>query len=899
MNKSKFPKNSCNRSRRIFAKAIMLPILFLLLHIPAFAHYYSLSTSSTTNGGGTWGPILKMSGYISGNNVTFSVQKTSGTFSLTNNVYLKVGTYEPYGVNRATGIIYAGGYQWSHTHDLSPYSYPKDFYFRVESTDGYAWAGPITVYYNNNNPYNHTVISEPTSGSVGQSLTYSYRISDPDNDRVKIHISWGDGSPTWDSGLRSSGSTVSCSHSYGSVGTYNLYTTVFDEHGASSSVRHVQVNINEVVPSTPPPPTVTANGPTSVYISWNSVPGAAKYTVWRSTSAYGTYKQIYCSSPTNYTDSGSHLSPNTTYYYKLRAGNSAADCYNPNSSGWSGYSAFTSVTTPPDGPPKPDKPTVTATGPTSVYIRWGSVPGATKYTVWRSTSAYGTYKQIYCSSPTNYTDSGSHLSPVTTYYYKIRAGYSYADCANANSSGWSEYSSYTSITTLSDILPPPSKPSVTATGPTSVYVSWGAVTGAAKYTVWRSTSAYGTYKQIYCSIPTYYNDSGSHLTPNTTYYYKIRAGNNVSDCSNPDSSGWSDYSNYASVKTLDDSSCYVPVIYNVSPSSVEAGAGAGSVIIEGDNFQGCEQGYPKAFIGNLNNPTITVLGTNQIQINYTSVNNTSGYQQTVVKNSSELQYQTERYDVFEIKDQAAGNGPFPKTCIKSVDATCKYAKEDNVFADKYIGECTWYAYGRVQELVDGGYLGKEVGDLFYNTFKTPGGRDAKNWDNLLGGDWISTSLEPLPEEKRKPGLLAVWDGGIHGHVAFVEEVKEDKSKYRVSDFNLKKDKIYRDQIWRPFVGDDRVVGVYPKFLDLTLYKNDPEILNPFDGKIELNPSGVTFSWKFNNPSHTVSTVKFTLKEASGYSGTVGKVLCSQRNIGKVTTYNSAYIATLKNNQWYK
>jgi hypothetical protein len=93
--------------------------------------------------------------------------------------------------------------------------------------------------------------------------------------------------------------------------------------------------------------------------------------------------------------------------------------------------------------------------------------------------------------------------------------------------------------------------------------------------------------------------------------------------------------------------------------------------------------------------------------------------------------------------------------------------------------------------------------------------------------------------------------------------------------------------------------VYPKFLDLTLYKNDPEILNPADGKTGLNPSGVTFSWIFNNPSHTVSTVKFTLKEASGYGGTVSKVLCSQRDIGKVTTYNSSSSATLKNNKWHK
>ena len=53
-------------------------------------------------------------------------------------------------------------------------------------------------------------------------------------------------------------------------------------------------------------------------------------------------------------------------------------------------------------------------------------------------------------------------------------------------------------------------------------LKWNAVTGAAKYEVYRSTSRSGTYTKYSTQTSTSYTNS-SYLTSGTTYYYKVRA----------------------------------------------------------------------------------------------------------------------------------------------------------------------------------------------------------------------------------------------------------------------------------------------------------------------------------------------------------------------------------------
>jgi pimeloyl-ACP methyl ester carboxylesterase len=85
-----------------------------------------------------------------------------------------------------------------------------------------------------------------------------------------------------------------------------------------------------------------------------------------------------------------------------------------------------------------------ATGPTSIFIDWNNVSGASTYKLERWDGSNGTWKQIYWASASQHTDSGSHLQPATTYYYRVRA---------SGATGDSAPSQYISVTTKAALKP--------------------------------------------------------------------------------------------------------------------------------------------------------------------------------------------------------------------------------------------------------------------------------------------------------------------------------------------------------------------------------------------------------------------------------------------------------------
>jgi len=86
----------------------------------------------------------------------------------------------------------------------------------------------------NNPPSTPGVPVGPSSGSPGQSYSYSLSTTDPDGDQVTYKIDWGDGTTTTTTTLANSGATVLAAHSWGTAGSYSVRVMATDAPGASS-----------------------------------------------------------------------------------------------------------------------------------------------------------------------------------------------------------------------------------------------------------------------------------------------------------------------------------------------------------------------------------------------------------------------------------------------------------------------------------------------------------------------------------------------------------------------------------------------------------------------------------------------------------------------------------------
>ena len=255
-----------------------------------------------------------------------------------------------------------------------------------------------------------------------------------------------------------------------------------------------------------PAPTVTGGNdaqgrPT---LTWNAVSGAAKYEVYRARSKGGDYIKYSTVTGTSYTNT-SYIENGNTYYYKVRALDA-----NGTAGAWS---SIVSVTYRAASTGTLSAPTVTGGNDAQgrPTLKWNAVSGAAKYEVYRARSKDGDYIKYSTVTGTSYTNI-SYIENGNTYYYKVRA----LD-ANGTAGAWSSIVAVTYKQTLS-------APAVTggndAQGrPT---LKWNAVTGAAKYEVYRARSKNGDYIKYSTVTGTSYTNT-SYIENGNTYYYKVRA----------------------------------------------------------------------------------------------------------------------------------------------------------------------------------------------------------------------------------------------------------------------------------------------------------------------------------------------------------------------------------------
>ncbi|MDR3896930.1 MAG: leucine-rich repeat protein [Oscillospiraceae bacterium] len=235
-------------------------------------------------------------------------------------------------------------------------------------------------------------------------------------------------------------------------------------------------------------------------LKWDKVAGAAKYEVYRSYSQNGNYSKYSTQTSTGYTNS-SYLTSGSTYYYKVRALDA-----NGTAGAWSSivsvtYKQTLSAPAVTGGNDSQGRPT----------LKWNAVTGAAKYEVYRARSKDGDYIKYSTQTSTGYTNS-AYLTSGSTYYYKVRA----LD-ANGTAGAWSSVVSVTYKQTL---------PAPTVTGGNDAQgrptLTWNAVTGAAKYEVYRARSRSGEYIKYSTVTGTSYTNT-SYIENGNTYYYKVRA----------------------------------------------------------------------------------------------------------------------------------------------------------------------------------------------------------------------------------------------------------------------------------------------------------------------------------------------------------------------------------------
>ncbi|GAB3249340.1 hypothetical protein GCM10027347_06370 [Larkinella harenae] len=269
----------------------------------------------------------------------------------------------------------------------------------------------------------------------------------------------------------------------------------------------------------------TATSTTQVSLSWVGVAGASSYQLERSLNGNDGWEKVADPAGNATTHTDGNLTPNTRYYYRIRAvvnGNTGP------------FSNVADAQTPDTPPASPVRLTATAASFHRVDLAWADGSGnESGFQVDRSPNGNDGWEKIAEVGPntTSYADQG--VQPQTRYFYRVRA---------VNGAGPSGYSNVADATT--PIGPPAAPQNLTATAvsTTQINLSWTPVANAATMQVERSPNGNDGWTPIGTAAgsATTYNDA--NLTRNTRYFYRIQAVN---------PSGLSPYSNVANAQTPD------------------------------------------------------------------------------------------------------------------------------------------------------------------------------------------------------------------------------------------------------------------------------------------------------------------------------------------------------------
>jgi hypothetical protein len=224
--------------------------------------------------------------------------------------------------------------------------------------------------------------------------------------------------------------------------------------------------------------------------------------------------------------SNTGLTPNTRYYYRVKAVSGSNTYSQPFPNDSAGKGAYTKLG-------KPTNLTGKASADTQIDLTWTDNSDETGFVIERKTGS-GSYSVIATTGANARSFSDRGLATNVYYTYRVKA------VTSVNTSDYSD-----EITVVCSLFAFPTELSAVAISDSEISLSWkDNSVNESGFEIWRKTGSSGTWKKVAVSGRNATSYTDDDLSQNTQYYYKVRAYI---------SSGgiFTDFSNEATARTIE------------------------------------------------------------------------------------------------------------------------------------------------------------------------------------------------------------------------------------------------------------------------------------------------------------------------------------------------------------
>lgn len=364
------------------------------------------------------------------------------------------------------------------------------------------------------------VLTSPTNGATGQATALNLTwgtVAGAASYAVQLSTSSAFASTVFNQ----TGLTAATYRATGLANSTTYYWKANERNGTAnsawSSVWNFTTNGTAAAPATPTlaaPANGATGEATSLTLTWNSAARATSYGAQVSTVSTFASTVLSQTGITGLSKAVSGLADSTTYFWRVDASNTGG------TSAFSAIRSFTTVAAGALAAPVLATPASGSTGQaTTLTLAWGTVAGATSYTLQVATGSTFAILTENQAGITSGSIGVTGLTAGTVYYWEVNA-------VNATSTSvWSSIWNFTTGAAVTvPAVPTLAAPANAATGePTSLTLTWNASTRATSYEAQVSlVSTFATTVFDQAGI-TALNTAVSGLASGTMYYWHVDA----------------------------------------------------------------------------------------------------------------------------------------------------------------------------------------------------------------------------------------------------------------------------------------------------------------------------------------------------------------------------------------